>query len=113
MHELSIMESVIGAVELEAIKHGNCSIKKIKLRIGAFTGVVKESLEFCFDALKSNTLAASSELEIETIPLQLKCQTCEKISVPTTEINFLCPYCSQPTAIISGREMQIEYIELE
>src|SRR6266540_440184 len=62
MHEASIVRSVIDIAENEARKHGAPSIRKIKLKVGEFRGVVKEALEFSFAALRKGTLAAEADL---------------------------------------------------
>jgi hydrogenase/urease nickel incorporation metallochaperone HypA len=48
MREASIVRSVIDIAESEARKHGGLDIRKIKLKVGEFRGVVKEALEFSF-----------------------------------------------------------------
>ncbi|HEV2667150.1 MAG TPA: hydrogenase maturation nickel metallochaperone HypA, partial [Blastocatellia bacterium] len=60
MHEASIVRSMIDIAESEARKHGGSNIRKIKLKVGEFRGVVKEALEFSFAALKKDTLAAEA-----------------------------------------------------
>ena len=48
MREASIVRSVIDIAESEARKHGGLNIRKIKLKVDEFRGVVKEALEFSF-----------------------------------------------------------------
>jgi hydrogenase nickel incorporation protein HypA/HybF len=112
MHELAMTESIIELVEAEARKRGSDRIDGIKLRIGQFTGVVKEALEFAFDAIKHGTLAESAELLIEIVPVRMKCSPCDKVFSPDGIFDFFCPVCDRPAEIVSGRELQIEYIDL-
>lgn len=111
MHELAIIESVIELAEREARKHNAARITKIKLRIGEFTGVVAEALLFAFEAIRDGTLAGEAALEIERVPLRKRCPACGKISDGGFE--FFCADCRAPVEILSGREMQIDYLELE
>jgi hydrogenase nickel incorporation protein HypA/HybF len=113
MHEMSIMESVLRVAENEARKNGSTRINRIKLKLGEFRGVVKEALEFAFEALKSDTLAANAELEVETVRLRVVCAACGEMESSPQDYNFLCPRCGQRLKIIAGREMQIEYLDLE
>jgi hydrogenase nickel incorporation protein HypA/HybF len=46
MHEMAIAQSIIEIVEREARKHNSGSVKRVKVQIGEFSGVVKEALEF-------------------------------------------------------------------
>lgn len=112
MHEIAMTESIIEMAEAEARKHGSDRIDSIKLRIGQFTGVVKEALEFAFDAARHGTLAEKAELYIEIVPMRLKCRLCDKVFSSDGHFDFFCPDCDQPGDIISGRELQIEYIDL-
>ena len=111
MHELAIMQSVLEIVSNEAEKHGASQANKIKLRIGSFTGIVKEALEFSFMAIKPGTVAEQAALEIEEVPLRKHCRGCEQVFQTPNDFTFLCPVCQQPLEILSGREMQVEYID--
>jgi hydrogenase nickel incorporation protein HypA/HybF len=113
MHEAAIIQSVIDIAESEARKHGSLNIRKIKLKIGEFRGVVKEALEFSFAALRRETLAADAELEVETIRLRVECGGCGPIDCRLNDFNLLCPRCGDLLTIVSGREMQVEYIDLD
>lgn len=105
-------QSIIELAEAEARKHGSDRIDRIKLRIGQFTGVVKEALEFAFDAARQGTLAESAELCIEIVPMRLTCKRCDRTFSSEGQFDFFCPACGQPADIVSGRELQIEYIDL-
>ena len=59
MHEAGIAQSIIEIAENVA---GGRPIAKIHLKLGAFTGVVQEALEFAFEALKKDGITV---LEIE------------------------------------------------
>ncbi|HWQ36220.1 MAG TPA: hydrogenase maturation nickel metallochaperone HypA [Blastocatellia bacterium] len=113
MHELAIIEGILEIVEGAAQKHGAASASRIKLRLGAFTGVVREALEFSFEAVRAGTVAEHAKLEIEIIPLRKYCRNCARVFESDGELSLLCPVCRLPVEIIAGREMQIEYIDLE
>jgi hydrogenase nickel incorporation protein HypA/HybF len=113
MHELSIAQSIIEIVDEEARKHGATQVKKIKLKIGEFSGVVREALEFSFDVVKSGTVAEKAELEIEIVKFKALCNGCGFILEDMNDFNLFCRVCGEPMKIVSGREMNIEYIEIE
>ena len=77
------------------------------------SGVVKESLLFCFDVAAEGTLLKGARLEIEDIPIVVFCPTCqEEVTLPGTQ-RFRCPNCDTPTPrIVQGREMQLTSIEV-
>ncbi len=113
MHELAITQGILEIAEREAVRHNSSRITRVKLQIGEFTGVVKEALEFSFDVVKQGTLAADAQLEIEVIKLRKRCPGCDEVFASTDLFDFFCPLCSAPAEIVSGREMQIEYIDLD
>lgn len=112
MHELALTQGIIEMAERTAREHGSPSVTRIKLRIGEFTGVVKEAIEFAFSVLKDETLAASAELEIEVVPFRKLCRSCEESFPGSGVMDMLCPRCSAPAQIVSGRELQVEYVDL-
>jgi hydrogenase nickel incorporation protein HypA/HybF len=113
MHEAGIAQSIIDIAETVARERAGAPILKIHLKLGAFTGVVREALEFAFEALKSDTLASHATLEIETIPLIGACPACGWTGPPEEDYCLVCPRCGTPATIVSGREMQVEWVELD
>jgi len=113
MHELSIAESIIDLAVEEAKKRNSSAVVTIKLRLGEFTGVVREALDFGFEVARRGTLAETAVLEIEVVPLKSRCPECGLVGRPIDDFCFLCTACGRPVEIISGREMQVEYLELE
>ena len=112
MHEAAIARSVLEIAEREARKHSATSIRKIKLKIGEFTGVVSESLGFAFEALKEQTLANEATLEVELIRLKVECPKCLEGHCGLRDFNLLCSKCGGVLTIVAGREMQVDYIDL-
>lgn len=113
MHEASIVQSIIEIAETEARRHGASAISRIKLRIGEFRGVAGEALEFSFMVLRSGTLAAEAVLEVETVPLRMNCQHCGDYACGLSELSFICPDCGADVSIEGGRELEVEYLELD
>ncbi|CUS77074.1 hydrogenase nickel incorporation protein HypA/HybF [Candidatus Kryptonium thompsonii] len=113
MHELSIAQSIIEIAENIARENDSKAVKKIKVQIGEFSGVVKEALEFSFDIAKVGTIAENAELEIEIVKFKSICNFCGFVLETMNDFNLFCPNCSEPMSIISGREMRVEYIEIE
>jgi hydrogenase nickel incorporation protein HypA/HybF len=113
MHELSLVMSIIEISEATAREHRAGSIRSIKLRLGEFTSVVREALVFSFEVARQGTLAAHATLEIEDVPLVTRCGSCGSTARPSGDICLLCPGCGVPLEVISGEELQVEYIELD
>lgn len=113
MHELSIAESLIGIITEEAKNHNMVRIKKIKLQVGELATVVPESLTFCFELVSRDTVAEGAVLEIETIEVVARCDSCD-FSFQVQDQMFLCPKCDGPVfELVSGRELSVTSIEGE
>jgi hydrogenase nickel incorporation protein HypA/HybF len=112
MHELAIAESIIEMAAAEAKNRNSPAIETIKVRLGEFTGVVREALEFGFEIARQGTLAEKAVLDIEIVPLKTRCPHCGLTGRPVDDFCFLCAGCGGPVEIASGREMEVEYLEL-
>jgi hydrogenase nickel incorporation protein HypA/HybF len=113
MHEISIAQSIIEIVEAEARAANSTNVQTIKIRLGEFTTIVPEALEFAFEIARSETLAENARLEIEIVPMVVRCVTCGPVADPVRCVCLICPQCGLPLEIISGEELQVEYIEIE
>ena len=112
MHELAIIQGVLDIVETEAGKGSARAASRSKLRIGEFTGVVPEALEFSFESAKYGTVSEGASLEIEMVPLRKRCRECDTEKLGGG-IDFLCEKCGAGMEILSGREMQVEFIDFD
>jgi len=113
MHEVGIAQSILEIVEKEVNKDGTSNVKRVKLIVGEFTGVVKESLEFALDIIKKNTSAENAEFVIETVKLKTYCQECDKTFIGKDDAHFLCPDCNGILGIVEGKELKIDFIDVE
>ena len=113
MHELSVATSIIEIAESHARAQGASIIRKIKVRAGQFSGVEKDALEFCLETARAGTMAASSIVEIEIVPVALQCPWCGPVAASIEDFSLLCPSCSAVCTITAGRELEVEYIEVD
>lgn len=112
MHELSIAQSIFESVLNEKEKRNLPAIEKIGLRIGAMSGILADSLEFSFDAIKIDTDLAQTILEIEHISLKGRCKNCDS-HFAVEDYAFSCPRCeSGQIEVEQGMEMEIAFIEV-
>jgi len=113
MHEFSIAHSLLEIVDQEALPYTGARVTRIKVLIGELSGVMPEALRFAFEALNKGGIAEGSMLEIEEVPLSLRCSRCGKTSVAENPF-LLCPLCeSAEVEIIAGRELEIAEMEIE
>ncbi len=113
MHELSIVQNILEIAESEARKNNATKIIKVWLKIGEMSGVVADSITFCFETLKSNTIARDAELLIDHIPLAGNCKNCGN-NFQISNYIFKCNTCNNTDIeIISGRELFVDELEVE
>jgi len=113
MHEVSIMaEAVRMAVEAVQAAGANRLIA-LKLRVGTLSGAVPEALQFAWDVVSRDTIAAGARFEIEAVPAACWCATC---AVEFESADFIneCPRCHEPRhELRHGRELEITSVEMD
>jgi hydrogenase nickel incorporation protein HypA/HybF len=113
MHELSVAQNIFDIVRQSVPKGELSDVRIVRLKVGTFSGVVADSLDFCFSAISAETPLAKAHLEFEHIPFVVKCHHCQKTF--ENEMGFVvCPECGGvETVVLAGRELQVVEIELE
>lgn len=113
MHEMSIAQSVLDIAFGEMDKNAAKRLKKIKISIGEFSGVVKEALDFAFNVLARGTRAEDAEIEVEVVALRSECPVCGQVACKLTDLNLQCPTCGETVRITAGRDMKVDYLDIE
>lgn len=112
MHELSLANEILRLVE-ESIQDTKGEIKEITLKVGEFSGVMIDSLVFGLETLGKDILSENTKIEVEKIPLKVKCKECQVISKVEPHI-FVCPSCdSNSVQIVSGEELELASIDID
>jgi hydrogenase nickel incorporation protein HypA/HybF len=113
MHELSLAQSILKIVQDHVPPQRFNAVQLVRVDLGRLSGVVAESLEFCFEALVADTALRNSRLFLNSIPLRLACAGCQDTFQSDGDI-FRCPVCGgSRTTVVSGMELQVTEIELE
>jgi hydrogenase nickel incorporation protein HypA/HybF len=113
MHEVSLVESILGMIEDERRKQAFGRVRVIRLHIGALSCVEPHALKFCFEAVASGTIAEGAALDIETIAGVGVCVRCDR-SVPMTELFDACPLCGYGTLhITAGKDLRLAEMEVD
>ncbi len=114
MHELSIAQSIFDVVEARAAECHATQVKGVRLRVGEASGIVTDSLTFCFEMLaSSHPVLAGAQLLIDIVPHRARCRHCAR-EFPVKNFIAQCPTCEEwSNEIISGSELQILEMEIE
>src|SRR3982751_6936550 len=113
MHELSIACDLVEIAE-DAARAANAEhVAVVYLKLGVFAGVEKDALLFGYDIATQGTLLAGSRLEIEDIPLEVYCSTCQEDRQLSSIQCFECPVCGNVvTDIRQGKELELTSMEI-
>ncbi len=112
MHEVSLMHDTLLLAEERAKAAHAERIHCLRLRVGALSGVVPESLEFAFELLAKGTLAEGATLAVERVPIVCFCPTCDR-EFPAADLYCECPGCQQPSVDVrQGRELELTSLEV-
>jgi hydrogenase nickel incorporation protein HypA/HybF len=114
MHELSIAASIVEAVTETAANYPGSTVKEVRLRLGALSDVVEDSLRFCWELTVEGTPLAGAALIVTSIPVVVHCARCNDDVELEGVQSFRCPRCGEPAADLrQGKELEIESIEID
>jgi hydrogenase nickel incorporation protein HypA/HybF len=108
MHELAITENVVAAV---AQRVPGAKVTSVRLEIGAMSGVVADSVRFCFDLVTEGTNLEGATLDVVEPAARCLCQTCGAEFAPDWPI-LLCACGSADVAVLSGQDLRILSVEV-
>ena len=113
MHEFGITQSIL-SITLEKANAAQAKrVAKINLTIGELSGIVSDCVQFYFDFLSKDTIAAEASLSFYQPPIKLQCRNCATTFSPNN-LDWTCPSCQeQKVEIVSGRECYVDSIEVE
>lgn len=108
MHELSITQSVVDVVCENA--RGR-PVRSVRIEVGRISGVVVESLEFCFELVAAGTLVEGARLEFDQPDGRAHCRECSS-DFTVDDLILLCPCGSTCVEITAGRDLRIMSMEV-
>jgi hydrogenase nickel incorporation protein HypA/HybF len=113
MHELAVTESIIDICLKHAYRNHARKITKVNLVLGELTGIVDQCVTFYWEMLAKDTIASGAEICFRKIPVRARCRECNE-EFGVQEFDLTCPRCGNlKSELISGREFQVESIEIE
>lgn len=113
MHELSVTESILEIALRHAEKSNAQRITDLYLVIGQLSSIVDDSVEFYWDIIAKDTIAAGANLHFKRISTEVLCLACDNHFNPING-DFFCPECkSSQIKIVRGEEFLLEAINIE
>lgn len=112
MHEMSLVQSIIKQVEAFIGEQKITQVSTVTVSVGALSGVDVDSLTFWFPVVAQKSCLARANLVVQRVEGCAKCQDCQaRYALPT--LLTPCPVCnSYQRAVIAGKELFIQSIEV-
>jgi hydrogenase nickel incorporation protein HypA/HybF len=112
VHELSIAQDILNIVHQYVPEEQRSEVQSVKVRVGRLSGVVPDSLDFCFSAIIGETALSGAKLDIQQTPARSRCNQCST-GFEIEGMSFNCPACGDSDLeILSGTELQVLEVEL-
>ena len=113
MHEISVAENLSSIVLEAAVKEKLSRVTRVNICFGQMIQIVPEIFEFAFREAVRNTIAQDAEVDLEILPVQMRCKHCGSDFL-VMENYYFCNMCSSnDLEIIQGKELLIKSIEGE
>jgi hydrogenase nickel incorporation protein HypA/HybF len=108
VHELAITESLVDAV---TERLPGQQVTCVRLELGALSGVVADSLRFCFNLVTEGTSLEGATLEIAQPPAMCHCRICDGDFEPDGPI-VMCRCGSAEVTVLTGQELKITSVQV-
>lgn len=113
MHEMGITEGILAAAIEVAQREGASRITEIRVTVGELTEIVTDSLQFAFEVLRRDTLAADAVLTVERLGARSRCGECGE-EFEHGRFEATCPKCGNFLCeLVQGREMRVDSIDID
>ena len=111
MHELSLAQGIVEAVERTAVRAGLSRVCVVRVAVGELAGVDVGALRFAWRSVSATPLLAGAGLEIESPSGEAWCIDCAR-TVPLHRFGDACPRCGGGRLLVTGgRDLKV--IDLE
>lgn len=110
MHELALCQSVYAIAD--RAREGR-PVEVVHLRIGMLRQVVPDTLVYCWHVLTRTTPLEGSRIEIDQVPVTLRCRDCGALTVVGDTLVLVCETCeSGRTEVVGGEEFVLTALDI-
>jgi hydrogenase nickel incorporation protein HypA/HybF len=110
---MGITQGILAAAIEAAEKEHAAKINEIRISVGDLTEIQDFALQFAFETLRQDTIAAEAELVVNHVPPKSHCLQCD-VDFEHDKWDLLCPTCHGfGCEIIEGRELRIDSIDID
>jgi hydrogenase nickel incorporation protein HypA/HybF len=110
MHELSLCGAIYEVVDRAAAGR---PVAVIHLQVGQLRQVVPATLSYCWTIVSDETGLSGSRLEVDSVPVSLRCLDCDSTTTLTDQLLLLCARCGvNHVSVTTGEELTLTSLEL-
>lgn len=110
---MSVAQNIVDIVRQYVPEPQAPQVTVVRVRVGSLSGIVAESLAFCFEAIVAGTAYGRARLDIEPVAAACDCGDCGARFEPE-HLVFWCPSCGSGRArLVSGSDLQVVHVELD
>jgi hydrogenase nickel incorporation protein HypA/HybF len=108
MHELALTQEMVDACSERAAGR---SVRRVIVEIGALSGVLADSVRFCFPLCAEGTALEGAALEIQETCGEARCRRCER-RFTVHHLYGACACGSGDLEILHGQELRLRSMEV-
>ena len=113
MHEIRLATDLARIVTDAAVREKLSRVTRVYIQFGEMIQVVPDIFRFAFAEAVNGTNAEHAEVDLEIIPIVLRCNKCLR-EIVINDLAFRCNHCdSVDLEIMHGKEMFITSLEGE
>jgi len=115
MHELAILQSIVGVVLQHAEEAGAARVLAVDLEVGELRDLDEECMQRYFDFVSEGTVAADATLRVRRSKALFTCRSCGAASPVDLHAGdgAACSVCSATELeLTAGNELRIESIDV-
>ena len=113
MHELAITQSILDIARKATAEHNVKRVREVRIKLGEYSGVVPQCIQYYFDVISKGTVAEGAELKMERLPILMRCEQCAWEG-QIDKHHICCPACGcTRLKLLQGREFYVESLEVD
>jgi hydrogenase nickel incorporation protein HypA/HybF len=113
MHEVGLVRSLLNRVTTVIDPARPAQVRAVRVAIGPLAGVEPLLIAHAFENLQASTGFSGARLEIDNVPLRVRCESCSSIS-DLDRFDFHCVHCdSRRVTIEEGDTFRLLSVEIE
>ena len=114
MHELPVTQGILDVAIKAAQANKAARITAIHLVVGELSSIVDDSVQFYFDLLSRDTIAAGAILNITRRAAAATCLDCQYLFDVHAPLATACPQCGGlRLRVAGGREFYVDSIDVD